>query len=358
MIRNSLRILALAVTAALLVPAAWAQSASVKGKVTDEQGQPIVGAIVVYHSQDTGRKHELKTDKSGNYYSIGVQGGIYKVSLYANEEDYKANKTLYFFNNVQVLLSRPDSMNPLDFDMAKERAKAGGEAAPQLTEEQKKAREKTQKENEKIRNLNQFLSATRTAMDAGRWDEAIALMTEASTIDPSKDLLWFNLGEAYLGAKQYEEAIEAYNKAIAIRASGAYYNNLGQALIKAGRAEEAVTAYTTAATIDVANAGQYYYNLGAVMVNAGRMDESIAAFDKAIAADPTRADAYYWKGIALIGKATVKDNKMIAPPGTDVAFNKYLELEPSGTYAEAAKQMLASIGSEVETSFKKPKSKK
>ena len=37
--------------------------------------------------------------------------------------------------------------------------------------------------------------------------------------------------------------------------------------------------------------------------------------------------------------------------GTAEAFQKYLELQPTGTYADAAKQMLTSIGASVETSF-------
>jgi hypothetical protein len=51
---------------------------------------------------------------------------------------------------------------------------------------------------------------------------------------------------------------------------------------------------------------------------------------------------------------------MVAPDGTAEAFQKYLELQPSGTYADAAKQMLASIGASVQTSFgnKKKSTKK
>jgi hypothetical protein len=74
------------------------------------------------------------------------------------------------------------------------------------------------------------------------------------------------------------------------------------------------------------------------------VDDAIAVFDKVIAADPTKADAYYWKGVNLIGKMTLKDGKMVAPDGTAEAFQKYLELAPTGRYAQPAKDMLASIG--------------
>ena len=88
------------------------------------------------------------------------------------------------------------------------------------------------------------------------------------------------------------------------------------------------------------------------------MDDAIVAFDKVITSDPNRADAYYWKGVNMIGKATLQGDKMVAPPGTADCFQKYLELQPTGTYADAAKQMLASIGASVETSFGKKKTSK
>ena len=52
---------------------------------------------------------------------------------------------------------------------------------------------------------------------------------------------------------------------------------------------------------------------------------------------------------------------MVAPPDTAAAFQKYLELQPAGPYADVAKQMLSSIGAPVETGFgtkKKPPAKK
>jgi hypothetical protein len=87
------------------------------------------------------------------------------------------------------------------------------------------------------------------------------------------------------------------------------------------------------------------------------VDEAIQAFNLAVQADPTKAEAYYWKGVNLLSKATIKGNKMEAPAGTAEAFNKYLELQPTGQFAEPAKQMLASIGADVETSFGKQKTK-
>ncbi len=49
---------------------------------------------------------------------------------------------------------------------------------------------------------------------------------------------------------------------------------------------------------------------------------------------------------------------MVAPEGTAEAFQKYLELQPTGKYADVAKQMLAMIGAPVETTYGKSKAKK
>jgi hypothetical protein len=60
--------------------------------------------------------------------------------------------------------------------------------------------------------------------------------------------------------------------------------------------------------------------------------------------------------VNLISKATTdKSGKVIPAPGTEEALNKYLELQPTGPNAEAAKGMLQYIGSSVETSYGKKK---
>jgi tetratricopeptide (TPR) repeat protein len=136
-----------------------------------------------------------------------------------------------------------------------------------------------------------------------------------------------------------------------------YYNNLGEALGRAGKIPDAVKAYNQAAQTNPEGAAGYYYNAGAVLTNIGRIDDANAAFDKAIAADPTRAEAYYQKGVNLMGKETLQGDKAIPAPGTVEAFQKYLELAPSGPNAQNAKDMLASFGASVQTSLGTKKKK-
>jgi tetratricopeptide (TPR) repeat protein len=356
----------------------------VKGVCKDVQGNPIAGAIVEWYGAETGRKYDIKTNSKGEYFSLGIAPGKYKVIL------LKDGQQLYNFTNVPVLLQ--DDANLLDFDLKKEQAKQaqGAGISPEELKRRQEAAEKAAKETNTVKALNEKLAAANQASQAGDFDTSIATLTEATQMDPTRDLVWFKLADAYRGSavkqtdpaeksKRLEQAIPDYQKAIELKEGqppearkdpryagelAAYYNNMAEAYAKTGKTDEAVKAYTQATQIDPPHAAQYYYNEGATMTNANVANDSkmrqaaVAAFDKAIAADPNKADAYYWKGSNLIGLAVLKGDKMVAPDGTAEAFQKYLELQPTGPHAEEAKAMLASIGATIETQYGKKKSKK
>jgi len=357
----------------LCVPPVFAQATgSVKGVCKDADGNVISEGTVEWLSLETGRKYTLKLNKKGEYFSLGISPGKYKVTLFSPD-----GKDRFHFSGVNVSLDE----TTLDFDLKKETAAAAqgqGMSAEQVKamEEQKA---KAQKEQGTVKTLNEKLSAAKAAADAGDFETAIKTMQEATAIDATRDLLFFKLADYYRMSapkqtdpaekqKRFEAAATNYQKAIELRTANpdpkdpdangklaAYYNNLAEVYAKSNKIDDAVATYNKAAQLDPTHAGQYNFNIGAVLTNAGKVDDAIAAFDKVIAVDPSKADAYYWKGVNMIGKATLKGDKMVAPDGTADAFNKYLELAPTGTYAQPAKEMLASIGAAVETGFSKKK---
>ena len=158
------------------------------------------------------------------------------------------------------------------------------------------------------------------------------------------------------------DAVEAYKKAVALDAAeakpnvvglAADYNQLGNALTAEGKTDDAITAFDNAGKTDPAKAGIYYKNAAAVLYNAGQMDAALDAANKAIAADPNAADAYFIKGQALVTKSAVdpKTNKLTAPAGCVEAYNKFMQLAPNDPKVPQVKQVLASLGETINTSY-------
>jgi predicted TPR repeat methyltransferase len=353
------RVIISAVLLAVLAPAALAQMATLKGLVRGVDGKPLAGAVVDMADKNTGHKYQLKTDKNGNIFSLGIAAGTYDVTVSSD------GKPIDALNGFPV---RAGDEATLDIDVSKD-VQRQQVANP----EQKKAQEQHDAERNKIKGLNEMLAQAKAASDAGNFDQAKQIMLQATQLDPNREILWFNLAEAQRNSALkatdanekktgLEAAVDSYNKALKLVPNtkpdvmGAIYNQMGEAYSRMGNIDQASKSYDAAAGADLPNAGKYYFNEGAILTNSGKYDDAVKAFDKSIQADPTRADAYYQKGVNLIGKATMKpDGTMAAPEGTAEAFNKYLELDPNGKYADGAKQMLAAIGAKVETTYGKQK---
>jgi tetratricopeptide (TPR) repeat protein len=347
--------LLLAATLALFASTAAAQdAASIRGLCRDEDGKVMAGASVEIANLANGSKLTVKTNKHGEYRAPDLSPESYKITLLAAD-----GKPLLYFNNVPV---RPAGETVVDFDLAKLKAKAAAQSG--LSPEQRRQNEKinqqneaAKKENEKIHALNALLQQAAQQKNGKQYDAAVATMEQAAALDQSHDLVYRSLADAYMLDKKFPQAEAAYRKTIALDAPASKslagdHAGLALALLRQGKIEAGMDECGQAAQLDAKQGGACYFNQGAILTNQGKADAADQAFDQAIAADPTLADAYYQKGVNLLARATLgRDNKMIPVPGTAEAFNKYLELAPDGRYAQSARDLLASIGASIQTSY-------
>ena len=104
--------------------------------------------------------------------------------------------------------------------------------------------------------LSLFADVSRSKVNKGieafqqeQWEEALNHFREALKADPENPLLHFNIGDAYYKMGKYEEALQAYQKAILTRdvtlQENAYYN-LGNTYYQLQKYKEAVEAYKKA----------------------------------------------------------------------------------------------------------------
>ena len=371
---------------------AIAQNATVHGKVLNPAGQPVTDGHVEFTKDLDKPPKERKfintapTDAQGNYKAVDVAPGNYVVVVEEQGKDV----------DFQQLSVKEGDDKTLDFDMTR------AEYVNSMTPEQKKALEEYKKNNaaavdanKKIANLNATLTSVRADLKAaqptaGDVSKDVSDMKAAVDAKPDESILWISYGNTLEAQgdhlakadkdahkpvtgddeamKNYNDAIDAYKKGAELNAASkkpvpadqaAAWNGAGNVLAKEGKPADAAAAFENAVKVEPTSAGMFYGNEAAVLFNAGQTDAAAAAADKAIAADPNRPDAYFIKGQALIAKSTFdsKTQKIVPPAGCVDAYQKYLQLAPDGAHAPAVKEVLASLGEKIDTSYKASKKK-
>jgi tetratricopeptide (TPR) repeat protein len=360
----------------LLSLPAFAQTSAVEGIVKDPAGKPLQGAVVNFDRTDIKGHYTVKTDKKGHYGHYGLPLGTYTITVVV---DGAVKDTA---NGFRTGLGDPKTLN---FDLHESAAQAQAlqkaaetgtltkEQERGMTKEQNEAFDKNVKAREaqmaKNKELNDAYTTGKAALEAKQWDAAIESLTKASVLDAKQGAVWSALADAYVGKAQsapaeasanYDKAFDSFKKAVEITPDDAgLYNNYALALAKDKKIDEAKANLAKAAQLDPPGAGKYYYNLGALLVNSGQNDAATDTFKKAIDLDPNYADAQYQYGVALAGRATTDaSGKVIPPPGTVEALQKYLDLKPDGANAPAAKEMISALGGTVSTTFTNPNAPK
>lgn len=371
------------VNAGLLVLAftSLAQVTSIEGDVKGADGQPLAKALINIERTDIKGHYKVNTDKKGHYIYTGLPMGTYTVSLVVDGKEV---------DSMKGIRTRPGDSTRQDFNLKESKADNASKQAEmqkavesgqiskelerQLSPEQKEALKKEMEKREasmkKNAALNQAYNDGMTALNNKQYDQAIENLTKASELDPTQIAVWSNLANAYQEQAKtktgadfdagMQKALDAYGKALALKPEDAgLHNNYALTLARAHKFNDAQAELQKAAELDPQNAGKYYYNLGALLVNAGQNEPAGQAFKKAIDLQPTYADAYYQYGVTLVSKAQIgSDGKVTPVPGTVEAFQKYIELAPNGANAQAAKDMLTTLGSSVETNYKNPDANK
>src|SRR5258708_34336996 len=240
--------------------ASWAQFTAIEGYVKGPDGKPLVGAQILIEREDMkGTFKGAKTDKKGHYIYNGLPiGGTFTVSVWVDgqKRDSAAHQ--------KVRLGDPLPVN-FDLKAAVEDQKAilktlesGGQLTKEqergMSKEQKDALEKHAKENAaamaKNKELNDAFNGGKEAMSAKNYDAAIQAFEKGAALDPNQNVIFANLADAYIalagtktGAEQtapMTKGLEAYQKAIALKPDEwAYHNNYAPALAKAKKFDDA-----------------------------------------------------------------------------------------------------------------------
>jgi tetratricopeptide (TPR) repeat protein len=357
----------------------------VSGEILDREGKPYPDVNVEIKNPDTGQAYSTKTDKAGRFTQLGLLSGVYVFTL-TNEKDHLDFKVQ--FRAVQ------DQENLFKLNFKEVAAQQGPSA-----EEAKKREE----EENKFKNMKTHFDAGMAAMNDSAplrtqlktapadqqsgikdklntdYQTAITELQLAEQGVLPKDtkthaIVWSNLGQAYEFAGRYDEAAAAFTKATELQPQASYYDHLSINLTNAAASQPALdkakladagAACDKAAAADPTTAAHCWKNIGIVLSNKNHQPDAVAPLQKSTQLDPKDAQAWFLLGGALSAEITPKQegDKMtyVIPPGTTEAYQKCIDLAPTGPYAEQAKQMLdglAAMGAGDATSLSTKKAKK
>lgn len=349
-------------TAALLfgwaIPAAAQFDAGFHGQVLDRDGKPWPELGLRFVGEQ-GQKMETKTDKNGKFFVRNLRSGVYVIQfLIPNQpQPYEQQRRVGAGEDQEMVVNFKDIV-----------AKLGAAAEEQV--------KKQEEEKGKFEAMKTHFSTGNTILDQARQvraelqkapadqrdplkqkltdltgqaiTEFEAAQKAAGEKDPNLHLLWAKLAESYDLAGRNDEAVKAYEQAVALKPESAgYYNNYGNVLARTGKIEDAQKAYVKSAELDPANAASAWRNFGIVLYNANKMKEAIEPLKKATELDPKNAQTWYLLGAALVNTMEYKQvgdrMEVIVPPGTAEAYEKAMELDPNGTYGAQAKQGLDAL---------------
>lgn len=295
----------LAVGAALLLagPEAAAQTGAARGRVLDEQGNPIENAkIEIEFKGGISRKFETKTNKKGEFTQVGLSSGMYEVTV--SKEGYQPALT-----GGRISLGDPTYLPDVKLRKAGQAQAGGGGGAAEIQAAFKSATELTQ---------------------AGKLVEAEAAYKELLTKAPSIPEIHYNLGFLYSQKQDWPSAIASFEKALELKPD---YADAVVALAKvhqdAGNPDKALEVMNKAAE---GGDPKVSFNLGIFYLNSGQSEAALKAFEKAEAGDAGNAEVHYYLGTLLVGQ-----NKI---PEAVARLEKYLSMSPSNTQNVATAQGL------------------
>lgn len=325
----------------------WKGVGRARGKVSDEQGKPIVGAKVSLMYKG-GAGPVMATDKKGEWAYIGLITGNFRVV--AEAEGYIGSEgeiRVVEYSQPQplnIVLRKAEAAGPSASDRlmgvlsegnAKLQAKDYAGARAKFAEVLAEANDPAQQARLKKAIADTYLEEGKNAEARAAYQELMGLLT-----DPAAHLdLTQRIARSYYGEGNIDESVKTLEQLLVANPQDiATLRLIIDILVASGRetqAEPYMARLPQGEKVDV-NA---LLNLGITAYNAGDADTALLKFAKVIEEYPENADGQYYYGMVAMGKAQYA--------AALAAFEKMLALAPDHKNATDAKSFVEYLKSEV-----------
>ena len=290
----------------LVATDAFAQMGGIRGRVVDEEGNPLEGVEISIQLVGGGRAFQAKTKSKGDYMRAGIKPGTYEITY--RLEGFETGRA-----NVKIGSGRPVEMdnttlNKLPEGVLGEQAHARASAALEAAT----AASGDEDYETTIANLRKFLEDVPDSGEAyfnigaayeqmGDMDQALSNYEKACELNPQLYLSWVAVSDIYKARQEWQKGMDALAHALEVRPNELIYR----------------------------------FNYGAYALNAGDMDAAEDAFRTLVETHPTHAMSHYQLGLVMVGKGQNEEGITY--------LEKYIELAPEGANVPVARELLDTL---------------
>ena len=281
----------------------WTGRSRIRGKVTEETGQPVVGATVTLTLREAGPA-PIKSDENGEWSYLGLARGT---GLGHGEfEGYVPRETEV------PLQERDKAKTPVEMTLRAVTPEMLAQANPAVAH---------------IETGNALLAEEKPAEARAEYEMAL------ESIDPdSHAYVYLTIARTYYLEDNLEQTEATLRKALELEPDNVDGLKLmSNLLISAGRESEAQEFMARLPETDRLPADAYL-NVGIELYNNGDLDAALVKFEEAAASYPEEPSVYYYRGLVYVAQGNND------PAAAD--FRKLLELEGEGPRAEEAREFL------------------
>ena len=137
---------------------------------------------------------------------------------------------------------------------------------------------------------------------------------------------WYNQANGYYITGDYEKAVAGYDKAIELKPdSTVFWNYKGRALANLGRFDEAINCFERSIAINSSDPEALNLKATAMSLGQKKYSEAIILFDLILESHPSYVDAWIGKGMALGNEGDLTEALL--------CFNKATEINPENPSA-------------------------
>lgn len=300
----------ISVVLALASTNALAQRGAVRGKVVDDQGQPIKDVEVTIQLLDGGgRASKTKTNDKGQFVKAGLKVGMYRVDFMF--DGFQPHAAQLKVSTGEQADAGTQTLYPL--------------APGTLTEAQSEDAQK-------------HLDAFNAAYQSGDFPTAIESMNQLLEFMPDNAEAYFNLAGTYEKNKDDDNALKAYEKVLELEPKFVdAHIAMGDIHARNKSWPEAQASLGKALEQRDTDAN-LHFNFAANAMNAGDMEAALEGFTQVTTLDPDHpqfAISHFQIGMIHVNQGR---NDQAIP-----FLEKFLEVSPDASNAATVKELLTTI---------------